>query len=823
MKCRTIRCVAGAIATLVLAGLTITAPAALADVNTFQNTTPIPIADKPCPNTAVPPCESGKGNPYPSTISVSGMAGTITKVTVTLKGVTHTFPDDIDVLLVGPAGQNLVLVSDAGGSTDVTNFDVTFDDAAAGTIPDTGGWITPSKPVDYDAAGAADPFPAPAPAPSAATTLATFNGSNPNGTWSLYVVDDGLGDTGTIGGGWSITITTNATAAATATAVASSQNPSTTGNNVTFTATVTSGGSNVGANGTVTFKEGSTTLAGPIPLNSSGQASFTTNALAEGSHVITAVYSGTDSFATSSGGVTQVVNNATVVNGSTFCNTGPITIPDSPALPTPYPSNIFVTGLPPYVTKVTATLKGVTHPFPDDLDVLLVGPTGQNLVLVSDAGGNTAVSNFTVTFDDAAASSIPDTGPWISPSKPVNYGAGADTFPAPAPAPSAATTLAAFNGTDPNGTWSLYVVDDALGSGPGSIAGGWCLAITAALPDTTPPSVTVEQAAGQTDPTSTSPVNFTATFSEPVTGFTASDVVFTGSTVGGTLSAIVTGGPTVYNIAVSGMTSSGTVVVTIPAGAAADLASNPSLASTSSDNSVLYRSRHSLPAVVTGSVNWKLRDTLTSGPPTISFTYGTKPLTPVMGDWDGNGTKTPGTFESGVFKLSNSVPPGAPDLVITFGDPRGFPVVGDWNGDGLDDLAVFRAGVWQTRLTGSGTVSTFSFGPALNWPTVVPVAGDWDGDGVDGIGVYNLSGGGTLGEWNLRQTATAGAPDLTFTYGGAGLYPVVGDWNADGTDGVGTKVMAGTEWALRNTASAGAPDLTISYGAANDFPLVWRN
>ena len=72
------------------------------------------------------------------------------------------------------------------------------------------------------------------------------------------------------------------------------------------------------------------------------------------------------------------------------------------------------------------------------------------------------------------------------------------------------------------------------------------------------PSVTINQAAGQADPTSTSPINFTVAFSETVTGFTASDISFAGSTVGGTLSAAVTGtGPT-YNVAVSGMTGPAT-------------------------------------------------------------------------------------------------------------------------------------------------------------------------------------------------------------------------------------------------------------------------
>ena len=103
--------------------------------------------------------------------------------------------------------------------------------------------------------------------------------------------------------------------------------------------------------------------------------------------------------------------------------------------------------------------------------------------------------------------------------------------------------------------------------------------------DVTPPSVLIDQMVGQADPTSVSPIQFTATFSEPVTGFTGSDVVL-GGTAGGALTATVTGGPSVYTVSVSGMTTAGTVTASVPAGAAMDAASNPSTVSTSADNSV---------------------------------------------------------------------------------------------------------------------------------------------------------------------------------------------------------------------------------------------
>jgi hypothetical protein len=102
------------------------------------------------------------------------------------------------------------------------------------------------------------------------------------------------------------------------------------------------------------------------------------------------------------------------------------------------------------------------------------------------------------------------------------------------------------------------------------------------------PTVTINQTGGQPDPTNASPIQFTVTFSEIVTGFTAGDVSFAGSTVGGTLVAAVSGAGPVYTVSVTGMSGTGAVVASIPAGAATDLGGNPNAASTSTDNSVAF-------------------------------------------------------------------------------------------------------------------------------------------------------------------------------------------------------------------------------------------
>jgi hypothetical protein len=91
----------------------------------------------------------------------------------------------------------------------------------------------------------------------------------------------------------------------TTTALVSSQNPSSVGQSVTFTASVTPEFSSK-VTGTVTFYDG-TTLLKTIGL-SGGVAKFTTKTLASGTHSITATYNGSGSFLGSSASLTQTVN-----------------------------------------------------------------------------------------------------------------------------------------------------------------------------------------------------------------------------------------------------------------------------------------------------------------------------------------------------------------------------------------------------------------------------------------------------------------------------------------------------------------------------------
>jgi subtilisin-like proprotein convertase family protein len=361
---------------LVLAGLlaagTSLSGAALAATAAFVHPTPTTIPDhifvvgNHGGGITVP--DSGPATPYPSATSLSGATGAVTDVDVYLNGISHDYPADLDVMLVAPDGQRVLLMSDVGGVNPVYDRSLSFDDQAASSLtalnPLANGSFRPTNAPN----GPVDSFPAPAPsAAGAAGTLASLNGIDPNGTWNLYVVDDAVGDSGTIAHGWSIRVTTDATA-------------------------------------------------------------------------------------------------------------------------NPYPSALQVSGVTGPVTDVDLELSGLNHNYVGDLDILLEAPDGRRALVMSDVGSGRAVGA-DVLLDDEAGAPLPDTGDLTSGRySPLDITAAydADSFPAPAPTlVGVGSALSVFDGADPNGTWRLFIVDDAP-IDAGTLA-GWSLHIsTADAPTPTP-------------------------------------------------------------------------------------------------------------------------------------------------------------------------------------------------------------------------------------------------------------------------------------------------------------------------------------------------
>ena len=314
---------------------------------------------------------------------MSGLTGTITDVDVRLNTLNHPFPSDLDVMLVGPGGQHVVLMSDAGSNVPVVDTTFFIDDEAPSPLPGLGQINTDRyQPTNY---GAGDPFPAPAPsATDAATELSAFDGTNPNGVWSLYVVDDTLMDSGSLKDGWSLSIDTSVTAQ-------------------------------------------------------------------------------------------------------------------------PYPSTLQVSGVQGSVTDVDLVLDRLANVVLADLDLLLVGPSGQRAVVMSDVGTFAPVPQVSLVLDDEAPTRCPTCpAPAWTRCRPTwsgkdrcrrmvsatfrprdfdEAGAAPDLFSAPAPdTTGVGSALSVFDGTDPNGQWRLFVMND------GWHAGGWLMGWSLHLTTTDPAS-----------------------------------------------------------------------------------------------------------------------------------------------------------------------------------------------------------------------------------------------------------------------------------------------------------------------------------------------
>ncbi len=159
---------------------------------------------------------------------------------------------------------------------------------------------------------------------------------------------------------------------------------------------------------------------------------------------------------------------------------------------------------------------------------------------------------------------------------------------------SGTTYTVTVNTGSGDGTLKLNLADDdsivnsdgvplgGTGSGNGSFTIGELYTI-----DKTRPTVTIDQAPTQADPTTSSTINVTVVFSEAVSDFATGDVTLSGTAGAG--SAAVSGSGTTYNVAITGMTGAGTVIVSLAAGVATDSAGNLSFASTSIDNTVTFQ------------------------------------------------------------------------------------------------------------------------------------------------------------------------------------------------------------------------------------------
>jgi len=408
-------------------------------LGTFGNSSAITIND------------NAAATPYPSGITVSGVTGPVEWVKVTLKGVNHTAPSDVGVLLEGPHGEKVVLMEGAGGTSDIVNVDLVFDDAGSAltTAAVIGGTYRPTN------LNTARTFPAPAPAKPYGTSLTAFNNVSPNGEWKLYVRDASATDSGSISG-WGIEFLKQQGARITgqpqSVMIVSGQNT---------TLSVTATGDD--ALNYQWYQGDSGDVSSPV-AGATGN-SYTTPPLYGPASYWVRVTDSSGYHVDSS--TAQVVTTA---SKAVFNNSAAITINDNSAA-SPYPSVIAVSGFTGAVEIMRVALNGINHTWPADIGILLVGPRGQSVNLMSGAGGGVDIVNTDLVLDDtgsALTSAKIENGVY----RPTSLSGPSYSFLSPAPAAPYGNKLELFNNTDPNGEWLLYVQDLATGDS-GTIASGW--------------------------------------------------------------------------------------------------------------------------------------------------------------------------------------------------------------------------------------------------------------------------------------------------------------------------------------------------------------
>ena len=185
---------------------------------------------------------------------------------------------------------------------------------------------------------------------------------------------------------------------------------------------------------------------------------------------------------------------------------------------------------------------------------------------------------------------------------------------------------------------------------------------------------------------------------------------------------------------------------------------------------------------------WFLRNSNSTGPADVSFSFGDRRFVPVdrLGSVPvaGNFDPADDAYEIGVvlyplgsttgqltWQIRHGLGGTSPVTSYAYGTAADTPVVGDWDGDGTDTAGVSRyPNAWYLNnrtLAGGGAQLSFGYGSSL---PELPVVGDWDGNGTDTPAVLRnipaTAAEGPYQQWLFRNANSTGPASGSFVYGG---------------------------------------------------------
>lgn len=420
-----------------------------------------------------------------------------------------------------------------------------------------------------------------------------------------------------------------------------------------------------------------------------------------------------------------------------------------------YPTVLNVSGVTGTITKVRVRMNNLAHSIPDDLDVMVVGPQGQNALLMSDVGGsNTIPSPIGLVFDDEAPASLPDSGQITDGTyRPTNFGAG-DTFNAPAPAPSGTSALSTFVGTNPNGQWQLFIMDDTGPSGSGFMSAGWALEISTSNTSITP-DIADFDGDNKTDIGVFRPSNGTWYITRSLGSSLlsqhwglAGDRIVPGDFDGDNRADFAvwraSGGVGTFYV----IRSSDSTVVSMQWGSTGD---DPTI---SQDFDGDGRTDFAVYRSAAQSTFYVLRSSTGT---ILSQAWGNNNDRAIAGDYDGDGKA-----DIAVYRTNTGIPANS-YLILSSSNgafiqrqwgtfTTDFVCPGDYDGDGKADFAVFRfmgaqAGSWFILQSSNNQFRAASFGTTND----SPVPGDYDGDGKTDLAVSRVVSGSL--NWFVLRSA----------------------------------------------------------------------